>query len=497
MNNNIIELELPKVNYYVSDLQDKYNNGLLKDHLDAIQYIQQYYYESSNGMYYFYDAEKNDFEFKTDKDFRKEVLDKIDNCKIVCKKIKTNSKIYKIASDIFKPRHYSIGKNYYINSCKGLLHKKYKPFDEYSDDIKENVNLYISYLKEIMCNNDETMLEAYLKYYSQLARGMKTEVIIYRKSGEGTGKSTETDFNMNYLFGKDVCLISNTEPLLTNYNKIYLGKLIIIFEELPTFSESQWSAVSSKLKTLTTEKICTYRDLYEKGAQAENISNFQINTNVESIKDSNGRRYIILDLNPSRIGDYEYFKNLKEKCFNMSVGEAFFSYLMTKITDEQSEKFLGQRDFPDTSNKRLTISNLLHSSYKFLKERYLLTNTSIEKKAPIELLLEYKLFCTDEHYKSCGRNDFYKKLETIGIISRFNNGDKYYNVDIKTLKDIAKKYKWICEYDNYIEDEYIDEEEKEEIIDYKALYEALQQQNDELQNKNKKLKKKLKKLSVE
>ena len=86
MNNNIIELELPKVNYYVSDLQDKYNNGLLKDHLDAIQYIQQYYYESSNGMYYFYDAEKNDFEFKTDKDFRKEVLDKIDNCKIVCKR---------------------------------------------------------------------------------------------------------------------------------------------------------------------------------------------------------------------------------------------------------------------------------------------------------------------------------------------------------------------------------------------------------------------------
>jgi len=30
------------------------------------------------------------------------------------------------------------------------------------------------------------MLQAYLKYYSQLARGMKTEVIIYRKSGEGS-----------------------------------------------------------------------------------------------------------------------------------------------------------------------------------------------------------------------------------------------------------------------------------------------------------------------
>jgi len=37
-------------------------------------------------MFYFYDTAKNDFEFKTDKDFRNEVLGKIDNCKIVCKK---------------------------------------------------------------------------------------------------------------------------------------------------------------------------------------------------------------------------------------------------------------------------------------------------------------------------------------------------------------------------------------------------------------------------
>lgn len=496
MNNNIIELELPKVNYYVSDLQDKYYNGLLKDHLDAIQYIQQYYYESSNGVYYFYNVEKDDFEFKSDKDFKKEVLDKINNCKIVCNKVKTNSKIYKIISNIFKPRHYNIGKDYYINSCKGFLHKKYKPFDEYSEEIKANVHLYISYLKEIMCNNDDKMLDAYLKYYSQLARGIKTEVIIYRKGGEGWGKSTETDFIFKYVFGHDICLVGNSEPLLTHNNKIFMGKLLIIFEELPTFSDGQWSAVSSKLKTFTTEKFCVYRDLYEKAVQAENISNFQINTNVESIKDSNGRRYIILDLNPSHIEDYDYFENIKTKCYNMTIGEAFFSYLMTKITDEQSKKFLGQRDFPDTSNKRLTISNLLHSSYKFLKERYLLTNTPIEKKAPLELLLEYKLFCADERYKSCGRNDFYKKLETIGIISRSNNGDKYYNVDMKTLKSIAKKHKWICEYDNYIEND-DEEEEKEEIIDYKALYEALQQQNEELQNKNKKLKRKLKKLNIE
>ena len=69
---------------------------------------------------------------------------------------------------------------------------------------------------------------------------------------------------------------------------------------------------------------------------------------------------------------------------------------------------------------------------------------------------------------------------------------------LKHLKTYPKSiYKWICEYDNYIEDEDNEEEEqeKEKVIDYKALFEKLQQENDELQNKNKKLKRKLKKLS--
>jgi len=96
MNNHIIELELPKIEFSVKSLQDKYKNGLLKDHLDAVQYIQHYYHESKNGMYYYYDVETDDFEFKTKDNFKAEVLDKVSNCKILCKQIKENNKIYKI-----------------------------------------------------------------------------------------------------------------------------------------------------------------------------------------------------------------------------------------------------------------------------------------------------------------------------------------------------------------------------------------------------------------
>ena len=51
------------------------------------------------------------------------------------------------------------------------------------------------------------------------------------------------------LIGNEICLISNTDPIITSNNKILLGKLLVIFEELPTFSKAQWSGVSAKLKT--------------------------------------------------------------------------------------------------------------------------------------------------------------------------------------------------------------------------------------------------------
>ena len=59
-------------------------------------------------------------------------------------------------------------------------------------------------------------------------------------------------------------------------------------------------------------------------------------------------------------------------CFNNEVGEAFFTYIMTMISDEDSIKFNKQHDFQESDNKQLTKSNLLPTPIKYLKEEYLL-----------------------------------------------------------------------------------------------------------------------------
>ena len=456
--NEYTELDLPTESFDVVKLQNYFNNdNLKKKYTKTIKYIGKYYFESSRGTYIYYNyrediksGEKGTFEIRTSDEFRKEILNKVENNKLIINQIKMSSKIHTVVSELFKPRYYMIKNKYFLNECIGFKHKKYKPYDEYNKDVKDGVKLMLDFINEISCCNNKEMFDSYLKYLATLCRGKKTDVIIYKKSVEGTGKSTESNFLMKYVFGMDVCLISGTEPLLTNNNKIFMGKVFVIFEELPTFSKSQWESVSSKLKTLTTEDMCVYRDLYEKQICASNLLNFQISTNVEALKDSQGRRIIILDINSSKLEDYNYFNNIKKKCYNDKIGEAFYSYLMTKITDNEVENFNAQRDFPKTNNKLLAISNQLNSVYKFIKMEHVLRKQGISKILCKELYNNYIDFCNENKIQyQYGKNVFYQTLDGIKINRMDVKNKPYYKVSLDILNEIANKGKWICEYDEY------------------------------------------------
>ena len=45
-----------------------------------------------------------------------------------------------------------------------FLHKKYKSYDEYSDNIKEGVDMILDMIKQISCNNQNDVYDAYIKY---------------------------------------------------------------------------------------------------------------------------------------------------------------------------------------------------------------------------------------------------------------------------------------------------------------------------------------------
>ncbi len=172
-----------------------------------------------------------------------------------------------------------------------------------------------------------------------------------------------------------------------------------------------------------------------------------INTNVEAIKDTNGRRIIIMPISNSRQGDYAYFDYIKEQCYNLQVGEVFYSYLMSIDTS----KFYGKRDFPMTENKQLAVANLIHPVFKFIKEQFVLRKKGIDKVKPRDL---YEMYVSQRNdgKKPIGKNDFAKKLEDIGIKYKVSMGINYYRETAEDLRNIAEKRKWLCKYDKVDED---------------------------------------------
>ena len=335
---------------------------------------------------------------------------------------------------------------------------------------KVQKKIFLDYIKEVSCGGDDKFYDCYTKYLSQVCRGIRTEVIIYKKTMEGTGKSTESDFMMTYVLGDAISINSSPEPLTSQYNKSLLGKVYVTFEELPVFGTGQWSAVSSRAKQIAKSPKLDYRTLYEAPINAENVSNLVINTNCESIKDSHGRRIIIMPVNNSKMQDHDYFENIRKNCFNMKVGECFYAYMMSiEVTG-----FYAQREFPETDAKRIAISELLPSHMKFLKFEYYLKNKAIVNKFPQDLYNEYCYFCPLHNIKHTQtKKNFYRDLKADMKIEPRKSGVMRYNVTFEELKDLATRFKWICQYDEFTNDPEEEDGEDDVVVvkpDYKALY---------------------------
>ena len=112
---------------------------------------------------------------------------------------------------------------------------------------------------------------------------------------------------MDYVIGKDLSLETGSEPIKSNFNSILGGKLLVVFEELENYNKSEWT-VSSRLKRWITSNKIT---LEKKGIdthETENINNYILHSNNDSVKDDDGLRYNILDISCKRYADYEFLK---------------------------------------------------------------------------------------------------------------------------------------------------------------------------------------------
>jgi len=415
-------------------LKHLYDNGLLKDHQDCKNYLAKYFVPTTCGTHIKFENNKPTI---INDDIMKRVY---------LKRFKKDIKIWyetetipkKLICDPLKP---TVGPNF-INYSPQFLHK-YAKYDTFSKKIQKSVDTFLAYVKLIWANNDEKVYTYLLKWFSNLCKGVKNRSCLYAKGEEGIGKSTLTDFLINFVIGKDLFCKGKADHLKGMHNLGLLGKLLVVFEELQFFGNKEWMAIDSEIKDLITNDDASYTDKYEKRFTANNNNNYIVNTNFNAIKGANGRRYLVCDINPCKMNDFKYFGDLKEKCFNLETGHALFCYLLEIDTTN-----FNSLDIPITQAKQDICAELLTPLEKFLKFAFLLRKSNIDMKVK-DLYNMYTAFCVSSNLQICTSiQKLAQNMRELGFnFIKDSNGYNIYRISNDELKSLAIKKKWLHELD--------------------------------------------------
>ena len=432
------------------------------------EYITKYFVPLTNGLHCFY--KDNAYETMSKETLKDVYFNRFDE-KLYKYYFKEYSGLKNLVYEINKPPFYDNN----INLCPSL--PTYKPFKDFDESIQTKAKIFLDYMFEILCNKDKVMQKYLNQWIGNLCRGNKNDsAIVLKTLTQGVGKSTLPIMLSKHILGNKLSLESTAEPLRNKFNSILGGKLFVYFEELETFSKSDWMAVECILKRQITSDQITLQKKNQDSYEAKNINNYMLLSNHEV--QAAGRRFCPLDVQTHRKGDTKYWSNLYNNCFNNEVGGALYSYFMeVDITD------FNPQEIPITTNKLNSISKSLDSAYLFLKENYILQNKDL-KQTLNELYDEYQNFCiTKGVNRKSNKNDFVAKLSEIQITHYKTKGYNSYKISLDTLNKIAEKNHWINEldeYENHNNENIIIDDEKEEL---KKENEELKLKIQELENK--------------
>jgi len=399
--------------------------------IDAKEYITKYFVPLSNGNH----AMLIDgiYTIKDDQEIKRSYFNRMQKelCNYYFKEFsEVKTVVYEVNKETFFDDK--------INLCPAMKFK-YNPEYIPNENVKNNLDFLLNYIKEILCSDRVDCYEFLLKWISNMLKGNKNNSCLYLKGIQGVGKSSLFVFLSNHVLGTPLCLETGSDPIRTKFNEILGGKLLVCIEELENFSRAEWESISSTLKRQITSKNITLQNKCTKAYESNNINNYILCSNNDSVKDDDGRRYFILDIATHRVGDRAFYDKLYMECFTDEVGEAFFNYVYSINT----ERFNPQA-FPLTQNKIDSITKRLDNVYKFIKDFYILKNIPINCSAQ-DLYEEFKYSGSFKMTKE----DFHRKMSEAGFNRTKNNNKLWYNITHETLLECAKNKMWLHELDEY------------------------------------------------
>ena len=329
-----------------------------------------------------------------------------------------------------------------INMIPAFKHNKDIKYKDIEQDIKDNVNKVIKFIRQVWCSNDKVQLEYILNWIANVCQGKKNHTILYAKTiTEGVGKSSLSTFLSDYVLGRELAVPGDANMLKTGNNNALYGKILVTFEELAS-TYAEWTKMSSCLKEWATGDTIQYNEKYMIGFSGKNVNNYIINTNTEAVKGANGRRYMICDLSTRYVGNTEYWDDLNDSIMDTDTGKGF--YIM--MCERDVSKFNSSK-LPKSAKKKEYIAELLNPVHKFIKFNYLLCNKEIKRISTKDLYNQYKLYCDNIDIKIVSQRNFNGAMTELNFKYKVSNSKMLYTVSLEQLNEVARVRGWLSDMD--------------------------------------------------
>lgn len=302
----------------------------------------------------------------------------------------------------------------------------------------EGLELMLSYIREILANNDTVLFEYILKWLACLVKypsgPIKAALVIVGK--QGIGKNTLTDFLSDFIIGNHVvCEVVGVEPIVQKHNQIVQGKRLYIINEMCS-SSGEFNNNFNRLKEHVTGKTIA---IEPKGHEVYPINNISCSIMFSNFKNSvhvedSDRRYCCISPSDKMRGNTEYFGKLRSKCFNQDFGDVFYTYLMdmkVNVVDIQKPPTSSLKDEMTELSKPSCDKFLdaMKSEYKYKVENAEPDAVVEDKVRAADFYNHYRKWCSDNGENAVSNTKFGSTIsgEVSGRITRGEDKhSKYY-----------------------------------------------------------------------
>jgi hypothetical protein len=195
----------------------------------------------------------------------------------------------------------------------------------------DGLKLIKSFIMESWANNDTVIYNYIISWFAGLVTNLKgiNRVALAMISEQGTGKGTLIDFMDLVLRAVNIVSVTGISSITGKFNTILQGKRLVNINEMSS-TKDEFKSNFDKIKSYITDPTIVIEPKGVNPYKIKNIANLILFTNHRDaiIVEESDRRYAIFEMSSAHMNDTEYFGKIRKECFNQSVADEFYTYLL-------------------------------------------------------------------------------------------------------------------------------------------------------------------------